>query len=88
VTAAVVWSSSDGGGGGEREGIHRAVVCVKKDITLRDRPSGTPLRTLGTGTGVNVHRDRGRGAWWYVSTDDGHSGWALSQHLPSTCALN
>ncbi|MEU5691769.1 serine/threonine protein kinase [Actinosynnema sp. NPDC020468] len=70
------WSADD-------DSAHR-VVCAR-DLSLRDRPKGTPVDRLDHGVEVEVDRSRDEGPWSYVHTSDGRQGWVLNQWLGASC---
>lgn len=63
------------------------VVCAR-DLSLRDRPGGggVTAQQLKRGDHVTVDRTRDQGAYSFVTTAGGRSGWVLNGFLRDRCA--
>jgi hypothetical protein len=56
-----------------------------ESATLRDQPAGRDIGQLHHGDVVTLDHHRDSGAWSYVRTADGRTGWTLNQYLRTQC---
>ncbi|MBB5896105.1 serine/threonine-protein kinase [Kutzneria kofuensis] len=81
LAAALLWWPRDS----DAQVVTRLVCAQDNHMSLRDSPAGKVQRHLQHGDRVVIDRSRDQGAWSFVHTDNGDSGWVLNQYLGDSC---